>query len=88
MCSLSYSQLQSLAAFSQHGSATLVSLHFGHTGSLLLALGVHSLRNLFLLFLVPQMSLHGLSWSRAGTHSPTARTLMPGRLDALGWNSS
>ena len=26
------------------------------TGSLLLALGIHSLRNLFLLFLVPQMS--------------------------------
>ena len=48
-----------------------------HAGNLLPNLEIH---NLFLLF-VPQM--FSVSWSLAGTYSPTAPTLMPDRLDAL-----
>ena len=53
---LSSSQLQSYKLHS-HGTDLL---QFSHTGNYLLDLEVHSLRNLFLLLLVPQMSSDGL----------------------------
>ena len=55
LCYLHNSSLQ-LPAFLWHRFALQCPLYFRHTGSLLLGLGLHSLCNLFLLFLVQQMS--------------------------------